>query len=210
VVQPFGNRLRHAKNAIAPPARLLPHPFGDTRLVLYVLPNKFPREPPHACELRHGEVTLLEWLTPFIRFHDRPRRERAGRTSSWRPAVIHTSMGVTGPVLLVLPISIENDLLESILSVPLRDPPQQREAATLAAENELTRGKADVLTMAVSSLPNSEADQFQSIELTAREVDLGVCELARGGVTVRLENLNGDRGHDQSLLRIRAILCGVC
>jgi len=48
----------------------------------------------------------------------------------------------------------------------------------------------------VASLPDGKANKLEPVEFTASEEELRVGELARGGVTVRLENLNRDRRMD--------------
>ena len=89
----------------------------------------------------------------------------------------------------MVPVRLEDDSLEPVLCIPLCDPPKQREAASLAVHGELAGREADVLAFAVAALPDGEADELQPVEFPAGEVDLRVGELARGGVTVRLENL---------------------
>jgi hypothetical protein len=108
---------------LSSPPWLLAYPFRDSWFVLHDLTNELPREAPHAREFRHGKVTLLEWLSSLTRFHGRPRRGRAGRPLCWRPALIHASMGVFAPTLLIA-VRFEDALGEPILSVALGDPSQ--------------------------------------------------------------------------------------
>jgi hypothetical protein len=59
-------------------------------------------------------------------------------------------------------------------------------------------GKTDVLPTAVPTLPHGKAHKLQAVEVAAREVNLGIGEFAWRSVSVRLQNLNGDRRHDRN------------
>ena len=60
------------------------------------------------------------------------------------------------------------------------DRTQQREAATLAVDRVLPRGKRDVAAAAGLPLPHGEADQLQPFERARGEVQLRVRQLAGG------------------------------
>ncbi len=77
-----------------------------------------------------------------------------------------------------------DDVAQAVLGTWILDGAQQQEAATVTAHGVLTRRERDVLAVAVAARPYGKSDQLQAIEIAASEVDLGVCELAGGLVTV--------------------------
>ena len=90
-----------------------------------------------------------------------------------------------GRLRLLRGVRLQHKLANAVLCARIADGAQQREAAFLAVNRELTRGERDVLSHAVSSLPHSEPNQLQAVEFSAGEVQFGVGELALRNVACR-------------------------
>jgi hypothetical protein len=79
----------------------------------------------------------------------------------------------------VLGIGGENQVPEPLLTLDVRDGPQQREAPALAVHAVGPSREGDVAT-AAPAFPHTEANQLHAFQRPAGEMQLGVRELARG------------------------------
>jgi hypothetical protein len=123
----------------------------------------------------HGDRQFVGEVSGEAREWGRPARGEAPPPNSQR-----------GDRRLVLLVGVENQIAHAILRRGVRDRPQQREAATLAVDRVLPSGKRD-RPSAAAALPNRKADQLQSVQRAAGEVQLGIRELAREGCLCRSE-----------------------
>jgi hypothetical protein len=101
-------------------------------------------------------------------------------------------------VLLVLGISLQNQLSNPVVSRGVGRRPEQREAAAFAVDGVLARGERDVPAIAGAAFPDGEADQLQPVEGAVGEVELRVSQLARAPVCLSAGSPLGRRG-DQPL-----------
>src|SRR5262245_28822292 len=70
------------------------------------------------------------------------------------------------------------------LCADVGDGPQQSERSTFTTSRVLTLREGDAPAVAATSLPDGKADQLQSVEFAAREMQFGVSQLARCLATI--------------------------
>src|SRR5206468_12168216 len=93
-------------------------------------------------------------------------------------------------------VRLQHELTHAVLHAPVVHGAEQSEVATFPVHCERACRERDILARAVALLPHGEAQQLETVELAADEMDFGVSELVLRFVVLIPNDVDGDRHCD--------------